>query len=202
MSRARHAARWQQLSVRLTVAAIAGLWSTGGVVAAVLAAQQDLESPVVTDFMRRVEDYVALHRQLERTLPALPDDATPVQIDQAQRGLFALLTAARAGARRGDLFTPGMTAFVQDLLGRMFAGEAGRRLRASLMDENVKELPLRVNQRYPDEIPLATMPPRLLKALPTLPEQMEFRFVASQFVLLDTHAHLIVDFIPGALPAK
>ena len=78
-----------------------------------------------------------------------------------------------------------MTALVKRLMVEMFTGPGGQRLRASMMDENVKELPLKVNQRFPDEIPLATMPPRLLKVLPELPEQMEFRFVASQFVLLD-----------------
>jgi hypothetical protein len=95
-----------------------------------------------------------------------------------------------------------MTVFVKELITRTLKGPGGARLRASLMDENVKELPLGVNQRYPTEIPLATMPPTLLKELPALPEDMEFRFVASQFVLLDTHAQLVVDFIPGALPLR
>jgi len=160
------------------------------------------DSPAAAEFVKRVDAYVTLHRKLEATLPARPDKPTPEQIDQAQRGLFTLLQSARSNARQGDLFTPAMTTFVKGVLAPLLEGPAGDRLRASLMDENVKELPLKVNQRYPDGIPLATMPPRLLKALPELPEQMEFRFVASQFVLLDTHAHLIVDFIPNALPAK
>jgi hypothetical protein len=164
--------------------------------------QTPSESPAVRDFVQRVDAYVALHRKLEATLPRVPDKPTPQQIDQAQRGLLGLLQTARANAAQGDVFTPGMTAYVKGVLVPLFEGPAGERLRASLMDENVKELPLKVNQRYPDGIPLATMPPRLLKALPELPEQMEFRFVASQFVLLDTHAHLIVDFIPNALPGK
>ncbi len=168
----------------------------------VVGAQATPASPAVVEFMKRVESYAALHRKLESTVPKLPDEATPVQIDQSQRALFAQVKAARAGARQGDLFTPAMTAYVKDLLRGMFDGEGGQRLRASLMDENVKELALTVNQRFPDEIPLATMPPRLLKALPELPEQMEFRFVASNFVLLDSHAHLVVDFIPAALPPK
>jgi hypothetical protein len=160
------------------------------------------DEAAIAEFMKRVEAYVALHRQFESTLPKAPEDATPQQIDQAQRALLAALQAARAEARQGDLFTPAMTALVKRLMVEMFTGPGGQRLRASMMDENVKELPLKVNQRFPDEIPLATMPPRLLKVLPELPEQMEFRFVASQFVLLDTHAHLVVDFIPAALPGR
>ena len=33
----------------------------------------------------RLKDYVDLHRKLERELPKLPDNATPVQIDTNQR---------------------------------------------------------------------------------------------------------------------
>lgn len=160
------------------------------------------DAATIAEFMTRVEAYVAVHRKLESTLPKIPDHATPQQIDQTQRVFLAALQAVRAEARQGDLFTPAMTALVKRLMVEVFGGPGGQRLRASLMDENVKELPLKVNQRFPDEIPLATMPPRLLKVLPELPEQMEFRFVASQFVLLDTHAHLVVDFIPAALPGR
>jgi hypothetical protein len=160
------------------------------------------DAAAIAEFMKRVDAYVALHRKLESTLPKAPAEATPQQIDQAQRALLTVLQSARADARPGDVFTPAMTALVKRLMVEVFSGPGGSRLRASMMDENVKELPLKVNQRFPDEIPLATMPPRLLKALPELPEQMEFRFVASQFVLLDTHAHLVVDFIPAALPGR
>ena len=29
---------------------------------------------------------------------------------------------------------------------------------------------------------------------------MEFRFVGNDLILMDTHAHIIADFIPNALP--
>jgi hypothetical protein len=186
-----------------TVALVAGLSliSPAGLAARTTQAKPS-DPTAVADFLQRLEQYVALHRKLEAELPKLPDEATPEQIDQSQRGLLAAIRAARPAARQGDLFTPQMTVFVKELITRTLKGPGGARLRASLMDENVKELPLGVNQRYPTEIPLATMPPTLLKELPALPEDMEFRFVASQFVLLDTHAQLVVDFIPGALPLR
>jgi hypothetical protein len=185
------------------VALVAGLSliSPAGLAARTTQAKPS-DPTAVADFLQRLEQYVALHRKLEAELPKLPDEATPEQIDQSQRGLLAAIRAARPAARQGDLFTPQMTVFVKELITRTLKGPGGARLRASLMDENVKELPLGVNQRYPTEIPLATMPPTLLKELPALPEDMEFRFVASQFVLLDTHAQLVVDFIPGALPLR
>jgi hypothetical protein len=164
------------------------------------AAQVSPNVPAVTVFVERVNAYVALHKKLEATLPKLPQSATPQQIDQNERRLGELIQAARKGAVRGDLFTPEMTVFVKNLMAQVFGGPDGQKLRSSIMDENVKELPLRVNQRFPDVIPISTMPPAILKALPELPEQMQYRFVASQFVLLDSHSHLVADFIPAVLP--
>jgi hypothetical protein len=46
----------------------------------------------------RLKEYVELHSKLERTLPKLPDDATPQQIDRNQRQLEA--TRARGSASR------------------------------------------------------------------------------------------------------
>jgi hypothetical protein len=57
-----------------------------------------------------------------------------------------------------------------------------------------------VNQPYPDQIPLSTMPPQVLQWLPKLPEELEYRFVADRLILMDVHAHIIVDYIEGALP--
>ena len=164
------------------------------------AAQVSPNVAAVAVFVERVNQYVALHKKLESTLPKLPVKATPQQIDRNERALGAKIQAARKGARRGDLFTPEMTAFVKNLMVQVFGGPEGQKLRSSIMDENVKELPLRVNKRFPDVIPISTMPPALLKALPELPEEMQYRFVASQFVLLDSHSHLVADFIPAVLP--
>ena len=84
----------------------------------------------------------------------------------------------------------------------MFAGPDGKQLLSSIMDENPADIQLKVNQRYPDEVPFATMPPEVLKALPELPEELEYRFVGDDLILLDPHAHIIVDFIRNALPGR
>lgn len=165
-------------------------------------AAQPNEAAALKGFMDRINEYVTLHRKLEATLPKLPEEATPQQIDSNQRQLGALIKAARKDIPRGHVFNPEMTLMVKGLMARIFGGPAGQKLRSSVMDDNVAELPLTVNQRWPDTIPMSTMPPAILKALPELPEQMQYRFVASQFVLLDHHAHLVVDFIPAALPPK
>jgi hypothetical protein len=160
------------------------------------------DAPVVADFVTRVNAYVTVHLLAERAAPKLPEEATPQQIDQTQRAMASRILAARAGAKRGDIFTPEMAALVRRVLLEVLSGPEGARRRASIMDDNVKFLPLTANQRYPDDVPLTTMPPGLLMALPELPEEMEYRFIGPHLVLFDQHAHIIPDFIPDALPRK
>lgn len=162
----------------------------------------DEQGKIFADFMARVNAYVALHQKLEATLPRLPTEATPKQIDDRQRKLAASIQSARAQAKRGDIFTAAMTGYVKRLLARVFAGADGKQLRASIMDENVKPVAIKVTQPYPDEFPLTTMPPEVLQALPKLPEELEYRFLGEHLILLDPHAHIIADFIVDALPGK
>jgi hypothetical protein len=68
------------------------------------------------------------------------------------------------------------------------------------MDENPGTMKLRVNTRYPDTVPLSTVPPQVLQGLPDLPEEMEYRFIGNGLILNDVHAHLIADFVEDALP--
>ena len=44
------------------------------------------------------------------------------------------------------------------------------------------------------------MPPQILKALPPLPEELDYRFIETSLILLDVHAHIIVDYLTGAVP--
>ncbi len=192
----------------LAVALVAGL----AVIAGLIACRQtpsppqgpapvnDAEAETLADFKRRVEEYVVLHKKLEDRLPKLPNEATPTQIDVSQRELGKQITEARAGTPQGELFTPAMTAIVRKHFARIFGGADGPALRASIMDENPVGIAVKVNQRYPDEVPISTMPPTVLKILPKMPEELEYRFVGRTLVIMDVHAHLIADFIPDAIP--
>ena len=157
---------------------------------------------VMADFRKRVDEYLALQERLDRTLPKLPEEATPKQIDQHQRALAALVQQARRNARPGDLFTPDMQALARELMARVFKDPEKRRsLRASIEDESPRGVSVTVNGRYPDNVPLTTMPPDVLKNLPPLPEDIEYRFVGRSLILLDVRAHLVVDFAPRVLPS-
>ncbi|MGZ4886338.1 MAG: hypothetical protein ACXV5O_01390 [Candidatus Aminicenantales bacterium] len=151
----------------------------------------------------RLMEYVDLHVKLERSLPNLPKEATPEQIDKNQRAFEKLVREARTTAKPGDIFTPEARPVIKRLLATIFGGPDGRQLTAAVKGENPVDpvaLRLTVNGRYPDTVPLSTVPPQVLQTLPKLTEDLEYRFVGDWLILLDTHAHVIVDFIDNALP--
>jgi len=151
----------------------------------------------------RLKEYVDLHIKLEGKLPKLPKDATPMQIDKNQRALEKLVRAARATAKPGDIFTPQARPVIIRLLANVFGGPDGKQLKASIMDESQADpsaVKLRVNSRYPDTVPLTTVPPQVLQTLPKLTEELEYRFIGDALILLDVHAHVIADFIDNAMP--
>ena len=153
----------------------------------------------LADFMKRVEAYVALHKKLEATLPKLPQQTDPYQIDKHQRALLRLMQEARKDAKQGDLFTPPMQRLIRTLLVPIFRGPDGRQLRAEIFDNEYKgSVKLAVNARYPDEVPISTVPPQVLAQLPKLEEELEYRFVQTNMILFDPHAHIIADFVPQA----
>ena len=159
------------------------------------------DAKVMAEFAERVKAYAELHRKVESTLPKLAEEATPAAIDTHQREFAARMKKARAGARPGELFTPDMQRVVRTLIGRLFRdSNARRQLRDSIMDDNPAGVKLAVNGRYPDEVPLSTMPPDVLKQLPVLPEELEYRFVGETLILLDPDAHVVVDYVTRALP--
>lgn len=149
----------------------------------------------------RLKSYVALHNKLEAALPKLPAEATPVQRDAVQRQFEKELRSARAGAKQGDMFTPQAQPVIKRLIAAVFDGPEGQKLKSSIMDENPVGVKLVINGRYPDNVPISTMPPQVLQTLPRLTEGLEYRFVNDHLIILDVHAHIVADFIDNVLPA-
>ena len=93
-----------------------------------------------------------------------------------------------------------MTVLVRRLLGPIFKGPDGPAIRNAILEEAQPLVPT-INTRYPDDVPVSTMPPEILKALPKLDETLEFRFVGRHLILMDVPAHLIVDIVDNAMPS-
>ncbi len=161
------------------------------------AAEQETEK----EFEQRVNDYAALHQKLEASIPALPEKATPEQIETHQKMMATLIQKERKNAKPGEFFTPDTVALLKRILGGTLNGADDKAAKASVMDENPGTLPnVGVNDKYPDGIPVTSMPAELLDQLPKLPEKMEFRFLGKRLVLMDSCAAVVVDITANVLP--
>ena len=148
----------------------------------------------------RLKAYVEAHKKIEEGLPKMSKEASPEEIDKNQRAFEQRVREARKDAKQGDIFGPEAQPVIKRLLAAVFAGPEGKELLASILDENPAGMKLSVNMRYPDTVPISTVPPEVLQTLPRLSEDMEYRFIGRHLILLDSHAHVVADFIPDAIP--
>lgn len=147
-----------------------------------------------------LKTYLELHNKIEASLPKLSPDANVKERDTVQRQFELQVRKERAAAKQGDVFTPAAQPVIKRLIAAVFDGPEGQKLKASIMDENPVGVKLAVNGRYPDNVPISTMPPPVLQTLPKLTEGLEYRFVNDHLIILDVHAHVVVDFIDNVLP--
>jgi hypothetical protein len=165
---------------------------------------QDAETPVfrvqvwgyiVADFSTRVWSYVELRRKLEKGLPPLTVTDDPSEIRRAVRALAKQIRVARAEAKQGDIFTLAISGeFRKALILEMNANTW-----AAIMDDNPGEFSTQINGTYPKDKPLSTVPPNILAVLPRLPDDIQYRFLGRDLILLDTRANVILDRIPYAI---
>ena len=164
------------------------------------APQATTEAEALGEFNTRLQQYVEMHRRLEETLPRLPKETNPTVIDAHERALEKLIRTERKNARVGDIITTPARRVLRQRLAKIFAGPQGVQFKATILDENPGKIALTVNSRYPDQVPLSTVPPQVLETLPKLPDELEYRFIGERLILLDTHAHTIADYMDNAIP--
>lgn len=152
-------------------------------------------------FRHAVNDYAKLHRRLEKQVPQLRVTEHAREIFEASDALAAAIKAARAAAREGDLFTPVVAnVFRERIADALTAGGfLPEEVTAASIEEADEDAPLPVvNGRFPLRH-AAAMWPCVLNALPLLPEELQYRMVGSDLMLVDTHANLVVDILRTAV---
>ena len=163
-------------------------------------APNPVEDPRFKDFFDHVRAYLKIHNTAEARVPSLKDTSDPKQISGREKALADEIRIERAGARQGDVFSLAAAKEIGVIVAEDFKGRPLRDQKAILVEVPVK-VPPAINTDYPTSLPLATVPPSLLLKLPTLPEELEYRFLGRHLILRDIKANLIVDFIPDVVPA-
>jgi hypothetical protein len=114
--------------------------------------------------------------------------------------LATVIRSARSQARQGDVFTLEIAQMIRRAVRQGCEGDYAVVV-ALIREEYDKPMPVPVvNGRWPADVPLPTMLPDLLAALPPLPAGLQYRFLNTALVLLDIDANLIIDFVPEPLP--
>jgi hypothetical protein len=190
-----------RLDLKRGVFIAAIVFAMTGIAELVARQQVNPDAQILADFTERVKAYVALRDKVDGDAPKLQETKDAAKIKAAQLALAALIRSARSTAKQGEIFTPPIEKKFRALLRPEVKGPEGAKTKATILDEK-PAVALKVNADYPSTEPLATVPPGVLQALPPLPEGegLEYRFVRTHMILLDTRANLIVDFLLNAIP--
>ena len=152
------------------------------------------------DFAARVAAYVTLHREAERGVPPQRLFTNPAEGQAAVAAMAEAIRARRPDAREGDLFTVDSGRAIRRLV-RTTLGATGIEGRDLYGDDQMalepEQVPV-VNGAFPWGAS-AALPPSLLHALPPLPDELQYRFVGADLVLVDVHASLVVDILRDVL---
>lgn len=181
------------LGVVLSVAA--------GIASAQMQKVSDAEKQTIATFDKRIKEYVKLRNQVKDKLPTkLSKDSTPEQIHAYMTSFEDGVRAARVGAQRGELFVPEVATYIRNTLREDFKGRDKVELRKTILQAETQGVAVRVNYPYPEAKEFTEMPPTLLLKLPQLPQEMRYRFVGTNLLLVDRENNVIIDYMPNALP--
>jgi hypothetical protein len=163
------------------------------------AASDGADDVVTSRFLTAADAYVVLHH---RSFEPVSEEFMCLPADSIARlnALADVAREARPAPREGDVFSPDV------------AGLFRRRIAATLQaydynpadvlaEMDAEELvapPVLVNEELPRGIGL--MMPWLAGALPVLPEELAYRLVGRDFVLIDVQSNMVVDVIRAVLP--
>jgi len=183
---------------RLQLIACAGaLASTAAVIGAPHGASEPVAIHSSLSFGARVERYAALRQSLIADVRQHIRDAEPGDAE-FRRALAAALRDARRNAISGDVFGPVMSERVFTVVRSYFASRGPERRRDILSELPTVDV-VHVNDLYPADAPLASMPAVILEQLDSLPPELQYRFFGSAVMLLDADTGVIVDLVAHAL---
>jgi hypothetical protein len=158
----------------------------------------------MADFRAKVDAYNKLRDDLAAGSPKLKETIDPGAIAEAEKVLAAKIRSARSSVKRGDIFTPATEAMFRRLLRPQVTGSSDAADNKAIIKDDApkpQEVPFKVNGEYPKDAPLSTVPPDVLKSLPPLPENLQYRFVGRHLILYCTRGNLIVDYMLNAMPS-
>jgi hypothetical protein len=170
-----------------------------GMMAGASAVGADSPATAEAAFNTQITQYMALRRQVEQHVPGPRASDDRAGIDSAADALAEAIRAARPRATPGDIFSARIAADFRQIIETV----SREQLAVNLPDAPPRvsrkpAIPPIVNARFDWNLD-AVMPPFLIKALPPLPTELQYRLVGCDLVLVDIVAGLVIDILPAAL---
>jgi hypothetical protein len=152
----------------------------------------------VKGFRDRADAYLAQHRNLAKQLPPLENTDVAAELTSREDLLGQRIATARAAAKPGDLFGSDLEPYIRAAVKKNWADRPGAR---EAVGEDLPAAGIaKINQPYPTDQPLGTVPASLLAALPPLPEGLEYRVAGRHLMIRDVKANLVVDVMTNVVP--
>ena len=162
----------------------------------------DPDQAAFRTFNNAVARYLALQQRIRTEVSGLTPNSTAKELTDASDRLAAAIRRARPRAEQGEFFDAEATRVIRDRISAELRSPATTVAIESIDDESRPVIRPSIHLRFPDALEMATMPPSILRLLPPLPSELEYRIVGEYLVLRDIGAAMIIDFIPGAVPRK
>jgi hypothetical protein len=162
--------------------------------------------PSLSEFETNLRHYMKLRKAASESVPELKKKDDAAAIIAHEQALAAAIRKARPNARPGDILTPAAQKYFRSLTMAQVRARDGVAVKETLKqgnppaDKEGADVKLQTNGTYPKSAPKSTMPASLLARFPELPEELEYRFIGRNLILLDTAANLIVDYAPKVGP--
>ncbi len=156
---------------------------------------------VLSDFSKQAKDYVSKEHSLAADKMKPTSDVS--KLEQQRKQLRDAVQQSRPKAKQGDFFTPEAAKVFRKRLADVLNGPDSTKIKSSLNHaEPGAPADFRVNAEFPNANgqPIQSVPATVLKALPALPKEMEYRIAGNTLALRDSSANMVVDFLPNALP--
>ena len=143
---------------------------------------------------------MALRRKLSSEVSGPVKNSSSTQVNNASDALAGGIERARQGAEVGAIFAAPVAVVFKRRIADAVRTENLVAVLADIDDEGTAGPAPKVHLRLPVSAQMATMPASLLKVLPALPKELEYRIIGRYLILRDVDASLILDYIPSAVP--
>lgn len=161
------------------------------------------ESEAATDakalqiFNDRLQSYVKVHRQVEEkfNLPHMKPTRSIAKIQQRRHGMAQHIRELRASEHNGVIFTPEVEAYFTRALASAYQANSEGILASLACVRDVVEQKLAANDVYPETWDYNAMPPTILRHIPQLPAELDYRIVNRDLIIRDVEADVIVDVL-------